>query len=584
MSHAARPPLPLRSPARTARHLRQLLWGLLAGMGVVAVAVVGLRLGTLHAEMLDHAAQRVTDGTRLLGEDLRGLLRTTQFVAADAAAETGERHEGRTVPSAAQMAALRSALPDHGELAVYDAHGDLVAGSAGTAALPASVIDRPYFQAHRQGTQTIITPLPPSGADHLALIVSRRITGPDGAFAGVVVAIIETDNFADLLAGLDLGPRAVIAIYRTDGHVMFRLPSTGKSAAAAARILRATAVAPRGVLRAVSPVDGVERLTAYHALPDIGMVVACGIAIDHTLAPWRHDAGLAILGLAALTLLFGLPAVMAFRNLDREQALLDELEDKVRERTEEAERQAEQARRANQGKTRFLATASHDLRQPLQAAGMFAEVLSARLADTPHQTLVDKLRQSIEATNTLLSTLLDISTLEAGKIRPNLVAFPLMPTLASLADQMEPEATARGLRLDVVPTSAWVVSDRVLLERLLRNLLINALRYTAAGGVAVGCRRRGAAVAIQVVDSGIGIPADKLDAIFEDFTRLDATRGGPQRGPGLGLGVVRRTAALLGHTVSVRSAVGRGSTFTVTLPAALPPPAPVAAEDRLTAE
>jgi signal transduction histidine kinase len=137
--------------------------------------------------------------------------------------------------------------------------------------------------------------------------------------------------------------------------------------------------------------------------------------------------------------------------------------------------------------------------------------------------------------------------------------------LASLYDQMEPEATAKGLTIRVVPTGAWVVSDPVLLERILRNLLVNAIRYTEQGGVVLGCRRRGDKVAICVVDSGMGIPADKFEAVFEDFTRLGEKGAGGQRGLGLGLGlsVVRRTARLLEHGVELRSRPGKGSCFAV---------------------
>jgi signal transduction histidine kinase len=242
----------------------------------------------------------------------------------------------------------------------------------------------------------------------------------------------------------------------------------------------------------------------------------------------------------------------------------------VQDRTMEAERRAEEARQANESKTRFLAAASHDLRQPLQAAGMFTEVLAGQISDPRQAKVLDKLRQSLDATNSLLTTLLDVSGLEAGKLKPNMATFRLMPLLSGLVEQMEPEASARGLSIGAVPTSATVTSDPVLLERLLRNLLVNAVRYTETGGIVVGCRRRGPdQLVIQVCDSGIGIPEDKQAAVFEDFVRLDTpadrTMG---RGLGLGLGVVRRMAALLGHPLELVSKPGRGSRFGVVVPRA----------------
>nr|WP_249209238.1 HAMP domain-containing sensor histidine kinase [Magnetospirillum sulfuroxidans] len=259
---------------------------------------------------------------------------------------------------------------------------------------------------------------------------------------------------------------------------------------------------------------------------------------------------------------------MAFDSLKREEELIQGLEETVRDRTHEAEQRAEEARRANDSKTRFLAAASHDLRQPLQAAGMFVEALSARLGNSPHQNIVDKMRQSVDATQALLATLLDVSTLEAGHIEPVPTTFSVAPMLTALVEQLEPEASKRNLVLRLVPTDAEIISDPVLLERMLRNLLYNALRYTKEGKILVGCRHRGNKIAICVVDTGIGIPEDKFTAIFEDFSRLGVKGHGSDRGLGLGLAVVRRMAELLGHGIEVRSQVDKGSSFAVIVPLA----------------
>ncbi|MFC7335359.1 sensor histidine kinase [Rhodocista pekingensis] len=229
----------------------------------------------------------------------------------------------------------------------------------------------------------------------------------------------------------------------------------------------------------------------------------------------------------------------------------------------------EQARQREAERSRFLAHASHDLRQPVQAVSIFTELLVQRLAGTEHQGTVDKLQQAVAATQNLLNALLDAAVLDSGQVQPHVSAFPLGPLLASLADQVREEAAAKRLRLRIVPTSAWVVSDPVLLERLLRNLLLNALRFTSSGGMLLGCRPRGRQLALCVVDSGIGIPADKLKAVFEDFTRL-GEGDGSSRGFGLGLGVVRRMAGVLNHGIEVRSTPGRGSTFAVLVPRAAP--------------
>lgn len=219
----------------------------------------------------------------------------------------------------------------------------------------------------------------------------------------------------------------------------------------------------------------------------------------------------------------------------------------------------------DRARTHFLAAASHDLRQPLQAAGMFGEILAVRLEGTPHAAVVDKLNRSIEATSSLLSAVLEVTSLDMGKIEPTLSTVALDGLLSRLFQQMEHRAQAKSLRYTYVPTTAKVVTDPVLLERLVRNLLVNALAYTDGGGVVLGCRHRMGAgrpqIGIQVADTGPGIPNDRLTDIFEDFCRIDPKHSGGTLG--LGLSVVRRVAVLLGLGITVQSAENRGSTFTV---------------------
>lgn len=224
-----------------------------------------------------------------------------------------------------------------------------------------------------------------------------------------------------------------------------------------------------------------------------------------------------------------------------------------------------QAERANEGKSRFLAAASHDLRQPLQATRLFLEVLLLKLSEPQHLAIAEKALAALEASDGLLNTLLDISTLEAGIVTPEFIEFPVQRLLDRMANETAPQAAAKGLRFRCVPCGAVVRSDPILLERIIRNLISNALRYTAGGGIVLGCRRRGGDVTIEVWDTGVGIPEDKLDAVFEDFFQIDNPSRDRTRGLGLGLSVVDRMALLLHHRVSVRSRVGKGSVFGVTL-------------------
>jgi signal transduction histidine kinase/CheY-like chemotaxis protein len=244
-----------------------------------------------------------------------------------------------------------------------------------------------------------------------------------------------------------------------------------------------------------------------------------------------------------------------YENID----LIDELQ----AQTAAADRARAAAEAANRGKTQFLAAASHDLRQPLHAMGLFAAALSARAQDLQVRNLVGSINASVEALERLFCALMDISKLDAGAVAPKRAAFPLAPMFERLQREFGPVAAAKGLRFTVVPTRMWVDSDPLLLERILANLASNAVRYTARGGVVIGARRRAGRLMLQVWDSGVGIPARERERIFEEFYQIDnAARQGSQ-GMGLGLAIIRRLAMLLGHAVHIDSEPGNGSRFAI---------------------
>lgn len=225
-----------------------------------------------------------------------------------------------------------------------------------------------------------------------------------------------------------------------------------------------------------------------------------------------------------------------------------------------------QAERASRSKTRFLAAASHDLRQPAQALTLFGAVLADRLRDHPAAALVGRLNESTDALRMLLDGLLDVSRLDAGIVEPNPASFALADLFAKLQGEFAPHAEAKGLRLRIVPSTVRLCSDAALLERMLGNLLDNALKYTGCGGIVVGCRRRGDSVRIDVIDSGIGLQPDQIDEIFEEFVQLGNQERDRRCGLGLGLAVVRRLGRLLDLPVSVASTPGRGARFSVEVP------------------
>jgi signal transduction histidine kinase len=250
-----------------------------------------------------------------------------------------------------------------------------------------------------------------------------------------------------------------------------------------------------------------------------------------------------------------------YENLD----LISELKDRTRAALE-ARAAAEAADRA---KSQLLAAASHDLRQPLHALGLYAAALAARARDSEWQPLVDNVQGGIAALELQFGQLLDLSRLEAGALQPERCDVPLAPLLARIAEEFAPQAAARGLALRVARTGLAVNSDPALLERIVGNLVANAVRYTRRGGVVIGARRRGRHAAIVVADTGIGIAAAELPRIFEEFYQVaDARAPVARKGMGLGLAIVRRFADLLEHRVDARSQPGRGSCFTVLVPRA----------------
>ena len=234
------------------------------------------------------------------------------------------------------------------------------------------------------------------------------------------------------------------------------------------------------------------------------------------------------------------------------------------ELVEELRAQKKAAEEANIAKSRFLAVASHDLRQPLHALALFVQALQDSSLPAHERQLVGNVRRSVDAMEELFDALLDISRLDAGAVRARTQTIPLADVLERLSFEYGAVAQQKGLSLRVMKTSLYVRSDPTLLARIVRNLVANAIRYTDQGRVVIGCRRRGERVSIEVWDTGPGIAADKRSQVFQEFTQLDNPERDRRKGLGLGLAIVERLAKLLGHSVELRSEVGRGSVFAVT--------------------
>ncbi|WP_245412181.1 CheR family methyltransferase [Methylocella silvestris] len=233
---------------------------------------------------------------------------------------------------------------------------------------------------------------------------------------------------------------------------------------------------------------------------------------------------------------------------------------RISEALEAAKRQAELA---NVAKSRFLAAASHDLRQPLQTLVLLHELLAKTVEGERSKKLLARLDQTLVAMSSMLNTLLDINQIEAGTVFAEMAIFPINDLLERLKNEFTYHAQAHSLALRVVPCGLSIRSDPHLLEQMLRNLLSNALKYTKRGKVLLGCRRRGSLLSIEVWDTGIGIPAAELGAIFEEYHQVDNVARERSLGLGLGLAIVQRLGNLLGHRIRVHSRPGKGSAFVI---------------------
>ncbi len=284
---------------------------------------------------------------------------------------------------------------------------------------------------------------------------------------------------------------------------------------------------------------------------------------------WLLFAGDRLHGVLALMLIVFIPITLAI--IEKKNGIFKEAQH-YRFQNEHLAKQllAQQkvVEQASVAKSKFLAAASHDLRQPLSALVLFLDQLHFENLSTKGGIILDRAQQASQSLQNLLECLLDISKFDGQAVKPNIKAFPVQRILDEMNKEFEQLARHKGVRLTFSPSSVFVNSDQALIEQILRNLISNAIRYTSSGRVLVGCRRRSGMLAIEVHDTGIGIAADHLPKIFDEFYQVGNRERERERGLGLGLSIVDRVVRLLGHPITVKSELGKGSSFIITLPLA----------------
>jgi signal transduction histidine kinase/CheY-like chemotaxis protein len=474
----------------------------------------------------------------------------------------------------------------------------------------------PLFQgAHRNRRHAGPVSFRGQSEPYVSLAASR------GAGGAVVVAEVNLGFVGEVISDIRAGRTSMAYVVDGGGHLIAHpdksLALGNPDLSALPQVRRAFAGSPpEGVLAtSARNLEGLPVLATSQAIEHLGWTVVAEQPLDDALRPvYRSIAtsvALVVLGLiaaAAASLLLARHMVRPIRQIEAgareigegrldgriDVATGDELEalgtqfNRMAARLQEihttqeariAERTHDLAL-ANEAKSRFLAAASHDLRQPVHALALFVGQLQATPLPPQGQALAERIERSVDTLEELFEALLDLSKLDLGAVTPEPKSFALQDVLSRVVADFAPMAEAKGLALTLVPTSLWVRSDPMLLERILLNLVANAIRYTIEGRVLIGCRRRGGHVDLVIADSGVGIEPAHMPHIFEEFYRAGPLQQGPSKGLskglGLGLAIVRRLTRLLDHEVTVVSVPGKGTLIRVRIPR-------VAAQERAVA-
>ncbi|HEX6735498.1 MAG TPA: ATP-binding protein [Azonexus sp.] len=475
------------------------------------------------------------------------------------------------------------AMPQLRDLIVFDQLGNQRFISTYFPPPAINVRDRPYFVALENGSEAAsFGPYIGRNSGRYTYAIARRIVDEDGAFAGAAFAAIEPAYLQDFCWSNRLSDDFEAVLINARGQIVGSCRPTDLSrqspllGAQAAEVLFAGKLRDQvpqtgvnrgnGLLVSVAPVPGFSDLRILTAIPEATL-----------LASWRSRLlELGTLGtLVTLVLLVG--ALMVRRQV-RDMAAMTEqlaashefLEERVHAATEELAGQKDAAERANRAKSRFLAAASHDLRQPLHALSLFAadlqrQVRSGAVQDLPR--LAEQISTSTTLLGELLDSLLDISRLDVAGIKPDIRGFPLQPIFERLNNSFRRAAVDRNLALHFRSTERWLTSDPVMVERMIANLVSNSLRYTPTGGrILIAARLRGEEVRIEVRDSGVGIAPEHQAAIFAEFYQVGNPAREPDKGLGLGLSIIDRLARVLGVRVTLLSRPGAGTTFALHIP------------------
>jgi signal transduction histidine kinase len=577
---------------------------------VLMLAMVGSIAAVLWSKRASdiEAAETTTRNLALVLEEKTSY----SLVAIDATLSTYTTLWSQVAPGHRPDAeALGRLLRDHTALGSYtrsiyilDANGKMVQHSSGQLS-EEYFADREYFRSHVAADNGLYISEMMKGriTGRWGMVLSRRLTDPDGRFAGVVVAALEPSKLEQVFSGVDIGPRGRISLRHVDGHLIVRIPieqnAIGKMMPMTPQILARMGSAGVFTGELVSSLDGVERIYTARLVRGTPLAVFVGLSKEDVLAPWLRSA-VAFGGFAGVLVLVIAWLMSRLRmEMQRREVLVaslteserqlrdhrDHLQEMVTERTEELVRAKEVAEHANLAKSEFLANISHELRTPMHAILSFAQLGQDRIAggNAPLPKVsqyLERIDSSGERLLRLLNDLLDLSKLEAGMMTYDMGSHDLRSIASDVAGELAEMAAGREVRLQVHAgderIGAWC--DPARIGQVLRNLTSNGLKFTPAGGAVEMCFQTAmtdgvAMTTVTVTDEGAGIPEAELEAIFDKFVQSSKTKSGAG-GTGLGLSICREIVEQHRGRIWAENRPTGGAAVHVTLPV----DPPVAAE------
>ena len=475
-----------------------------------------------------------------------------------------ERLNNRSFQDKASLAAMlgqyKINLSELGTLLVTDSAGRIRYASD-AAIIGRDVSRESYFAAHLDHKQT--PKLFMSRPDKrllgvTAVIFTRPLVGADHQFAGIVGVTIGFKFFPSVLQAINPDDSASMSvIVNRDGDIVYRRGEPekffGNNILKVSTVFREHSGSDMATTRHIGPSaqDGKPRLFLVRDVGDSGLSLILSRQFDNVIAAWQHNVIIYVLIYIFTIFIVASLAIVAKRRKQLQEELVA------------AKHQAEEA---NLAKSKFLAAASHDLRQPIHAQGLFLNVLSRTELTAQQREVLANAMAASKASSSMLNALLDFSRIEAGVIEPKLQPFRLQPLLNKLEREFEMQADSKGIAYRSRETDLVVQSDPILVELILRNLVSNAIRYTDHGGLLVVCRKRGDQAVLEVWDTGLGIAPENQQEVFREFHQLGNPERDQRKGLGLGLAIANGLARALGQCLTLRSALHRGSVFRFALP------------------